>query len=67
MVAGDRVTVLVRILGPARFNITLDGQDTDEKIIRGALQADVFRSVSPAAISLECSQWQYRTRRTSGA
>ena len=49
LVAGDKVTVFVRILGPAWFNVTLDGNATDETIIDGTLRADVFRNVPPGS------------------
>jgi TolB protein len=47
LVVGDKVTVLVRILGPGWFNITLDGNPTEETIVDGPLRADVFRNVPP--------------------
>ena len=49
MVAGDRVTVFVRILGPGLINITLDGKITDETIIDGMLRADIYRDVPPGS------------------
>jgi len=49
MVAGDRVTVFVRILGPGLLNITLDGKTTDETIIDGMLRADIYRDVPPGS------------------
>ena len=49
MVAGDKVTVFVRILGPAWINTALDGVATDETIIDGSLRADVFRNVPPGS------------------
>ena len=45
--AGDKVTVLVRILGPGWFNVTLDGNATEETILDGTLRANVFRNVPP--------------------
>ena len=47
IVVGNKVTVLVRILGPGWFNITLDGNPTEETITHGPLRADVFRNVPP--------------------
>lgn len=47
IVAEDNVSVFVRILGSARFDITLDGKATGETIIDGSLRADVFRNVPP--------------------
>lgn len=49
LVTGDKVTVFVRILGPALFDITLDGEATDETIIDGSLRADIFRNVPPGS------------------
>lgn len=47
MVAGDKVTVFVRILGSAWVNTTLDGVASEETIIDGSIRADVFRNVPP--------------------
>lgn len=49
LVTGDKVTVLVRMLGPGWFNITLDGNPTEETITDGSLRADVFRNVPPGS------------------
>ena len=49
LVTGDKVTVFVRILGPALFDITLDGEATYETIIDGSLRADIFRNVPPGS------------------
>ena len=47
LVAGDKVTVLVQILGPGRFDVTLDGNAAEETVTDGSLQAHVFRNVPP--------------------
>ena len=49
VVAGGKVTVQVRILGPSWFNITLDGHATDETIIDGPIRSDIFRNVPPGS------------------
>lgn len=49
LVAADRVTVMVRMLGPSKFDITLDGETTEETILDGSLRADIFRNVPPGS------------------